>query len=302
MARAARRDPPGVSALVQDILAVDRVLDREIDTLTELFTDDLSRAFRKAGRAFSTRVHGLEHDAGALKPTAANTRRVFGADVTIRQMLDQAGMLDALDRGIDRYTRVIRISARASSSTPRARSVTEAFVLTKQLELQAELDGVAGKLSGLLRSAVVSGQDIGEVVYEAQEIFDAAVTRMRTLYDTSLAQLAQLVAASGEGSAPDAPFLYSGPIDLRCRNWCLQRVGRVYSKRAIDKMDNGQLPNTFLTRGGYNCRHHWRPVADQPALAKLADTGRPVQGLAGLAQQVFAQLKSLPTPRGVRRI
>jgi hypothetical protein len=61
----------------------------------------------------------------------------------------------------------------------------------------------------------------------------------------------------------------------------------VYSRAVIDKMRNGQLPNVFVTRGGFNCRHLWRPVTD-PRLIALADTGQFAS--PEIAEQVAAML------------
>lgn len=290
--------PRATDRLVQDILTVDRILDREIDLLAEEFEDELGPVVRRALRRLMPRLAALDQADGALKPTVANARRVFGVDAQFRRALIEAGLDDALEDAVGRYTRVVKISARASSATPRAKSVLEAFVMTKRLELQAAFDDLAARVGTLVRQAVIGGQDLTEVLVETQELLASSVRRARGAYDTSLAQLAQVVAASGEGSGPEAKFLYSGPIDARCRTWCLERVGRVYAKRTIDRMDNGQLPNTFLTRGGYNCRHHWRPVAGTP-LDAYRD-GQPVPQLREAAQRLFATMPSRPAGRYAR--
>jgi hypothetical protein len=64
-------------------------------------------------------------------------------------------------------------------------------------------------------------------------------------------------------------FLYVGPVDSRTRDWCLGLVGKVRRKEDIETLDNGQLPNPFLTGGGWNCRHSWLAVSD-PAVVALA--------------------------------
>lgn len=55
-------------------------------------------------------------------------------------------------------------------------------------------------------------------------------------------------------------FEYVGPRDRVTRPFCRARVDKVFSRDEIDRMDNGQLPDVFITGGGHNCRHHWRPV------------------------------------------
>lgn len=59
-------------------------------------------------------------------------------------------------------------------------------------------------------------------------------------------------------------FLYVGNIMLTTRDFCKQRVGKVYTKEQIDSWDNqkwqGKSGPAMTHRGGYNCRHHWQPV------------------------------------------
>jgi hypothetical protein len=85
---------------------------------------------------------------------------------------------------------------------------------------------------------------------------------VQTLFDTQTSILGrQVEALATERLGPDQAFLYTGPVDGRTRDWCLQRVGKVYTRREIEQMDNGQLPNAFVTGGGYNCRHSFIAVA-----------------------------------------
>ena len=68
-------------------------------------------------------------------------------------------------------------------------------------------------------------------------------------------------------------FLYYGDIISTSRDFCIKRVGKVYTKRQIgvwDKMSwAGKAGPAFENRGGYNCRHHWRPVRKEWMLDDL---------------------------------
>lgn len=59
-------------------------------------------------------------------------------------------------------------------------------------------------------------------------------------------------------------FLYYGNIMASSRAWCIVRVGQVFSKKQIDSWAGdrwkGKSCHPMICRGGYNCRHHWRPV------------------------------------------
>lgn len=63
-------------------------------------------------------------------------------------------------------------------------------------------------------------------------------------------------------------FLYIGPDDKITRPFChevLSKSPPIYTIDEIDGMDNGQGLPVFSAGGGYNCRHHWRPVSEERA-------------------------------------
>ncbi len=56
-------------------------------------------------------------------------------------------------------------------------------------------------------------------------------------------------------------YVYSGPLDQVTRPFCRHMLD-VTAKKAltrgeIDKLDNGQLPNVWVSGGGFGCRHIW---------------------------------------------
>jgi hypothetical protein len=60
-------------------------------------------------------------------------------------------------------------------------------------------------------------------------------------------------------------FLYVGPDDDITRPFCQEHVDQIFSRDEIDAMDNEQDLPVSIYCGGYNCRHHWRPVSDELA-------------------------------------
>jgi len=59
-------------------------------------------------------------------------------------------------------------------------------------------------------------------------------------------------------------FLYVGDIIGSTRKFCRRRAGKVYTRGQINSWNQhqweGKAGPAFTHRGGYNCRHHWRPV------------------------------------------
>jgi hypothetical protein len=175
-----------------------------------------------------------------------------------------------------------------------AKTVRRAELVVGQADglIRARTGTWAVRVGEILDRGVMAREAVRDVAIGLREETDALRQDLVTQYDTALGMLAQAV-ATGD-AAPTNAYLYVGPIDTRIRRWCLAHVGRVYRKATIDAMDNGQLPNTFITRGGYNCRHHWRDVTGTP-LAALADSGR--HASRAIAAQVDAVARSLPPSR-----
>lgn len=58
-------------------------------------------------------------------------------------------------------------------------------------------------------------------------------------------------------------YLYVGNVMSTTRDFCRQRVGKVFSAAEINSWTfdwAGKSGPAMTNRGGYNCRHHWQPV------------------------------------------
>jgi hypothetical protein len=75
---------------------------------------------------------------------------------------------------------------------------------------------------------------------------------------------------------------------VKVRPFCHQHLGKVFTRDEIDALDNKQLPNPFLTGGGYNCRHQFIAVSQLSAWRKLAGTDQRIP-------EIEAQLDALET-------
>jgi hypothetical protein len=74
------------------------------------------------------------------------------------------------------------------------------------------------------------------------------------------------VAAGQEVGATE--WKYYGSIIQDTRPWCVKHAGKKYTEDEIRQMwanndwAGKAAGDPFIVRGGYNCRHHWRPVFD----------------------------------------
>src|SRR5262249_28655335 len=81
-----------------------------------------------------------------------------------------------------------------------------------------------------------------------------AATSQSTFYRT-------IQARQFEDADPAGKFKYryAGPDDKFTRPFCEHQLQRKnpLTQAEIEQLDNGQLPNPFVTGGGFNCRHQW---------------------------------------------
>jgi len=67
-------------------------------------------------------------------------------------------------------------------------------------------------------------------------------------------------------------FLYYGSAMTTTRDFCFRRIGKVFSKEAIESWNfgwSGKSGPAMTNRGGYRCRHHWRPVRKNLSLIHI---------------------------------
>jgi hypothetical protein len=108
---------------------------------------------------------------------------------------------------------------------------------------------------------VLGAPPVGDHVHDISDLLSQSLKQARTMYDTMVSTYSRQVGQLGTTGEPGEAFLYVGPDDTRTRDFCADRVDKVFSREAIEQMDNGQLPDAMLTAGGYNCRHQFRRVS-----------------------------------------
>ena len=87
-----------------------------------------------------------------------------------------------------------------------------------------------------------------------------------TLLSTHSRTLANAVYQAEESKHGPLNYIYAGPPsgDPVIRPFCKKLMsevegGQSWTRDEIDEMDNGQIPNVFISCGGFNCRHQWLP-------------------------------------------
>jgi len=88
------------------------------------------------------------------------------------------------------------------------------------------------------------------------------------VHDSLMQFDSSIVTAAGKESGADK-WKYYGSVIRDSRDWCKDHAGKTYTEEEIREMWannswSGKAPgDPFIVRGGYNCRHHWRPVFEE---------------------------------------
>jgi len=236
-----------------------------LDRMTADFASELDAVLVSVTGRVRALLRELETQPdGRLSSTLKNLRRAVRLRNDILQILEQAGftefVTDAIDEPLDRLAAQV---LRASDVSPDDVDL-DILAALKQIRL-ADLLQVGEDVAVTLWRTTVDGvlglRPVVELVNDVADLLDISARRARTIYDTAISTFTRQVAQVNTTGEPDEAFFYVGPVDSKIRAFCLDHVGKVFTRDRIDQMDNGQLPNVFLTGGGYNCRHMWRRVS-----------------------------------------
>ena len=147
-----------------------------------------------------------------------------------------------------------------------------------RLDWLGEGDSIARTLWKATVRAAIGGVTPARLAQSMAPEIERSVRQTRSLVDTALSVYSRHVEALT--AQPGDVYLYAGPVDTIVRPFCYVRVGKVYTRKQIDAMDNGQIGNAFITGGGYNCRHKWLAVSRFSELRDLVGTGQRVPEMA----------------------
>lgn len=254
------------------------------ERLGAAFARELSKVWRDVERELVQLVVGARP--GSVTDAIRATRAVVLKE-QIRAVLSQAGY-DRLVASATQLSAEVMVEAvltraaiaEIASLTPSMATTLEALRQIAATDLLGAGDEVATALWRSLAQQVFTTRPTREIVQDLADVLDLQDAEVQTLYDTQVSVYGRHVEALNTATLPDdQPYLYVGPIDDVTRPFCLQWAGKVLTRAEIDDLDNDQLPNPFLTAGGYNCRHSWLAVESRE-LREMAGTGQRVPEVA----------------------
>lgn len=253
-----------------------------VEKLNARFARELGEVLKLANAKVRALLKELRTKDGRLVATQANLGRTLGLRRDIQRALTEAGfdaVVEAVtDEPLDQLARlVLRGNGIAQAAFELTKTDTAAIAAFKTIRFD-ELLRIAGDLAVQLARVALDGtiglRPVDELVADVADTFDISDKRARTLYDTAISIYSRQVDQLNATGKPDELFYYAGPLDTKTRPFCLERVGKVFTREELETADNGQLPNPLLTGGGYNCRHVAKRVSKlDTELLELRKTG-----------------------------
>jgi len=248
-----------------------------VDQAARTFERELARVYRELSRRLATTIEQAaagSRTAIVQASQAAQLRRDLAramSEAGYRQLADVATG-DPLDRVVRDVLATRRLAGASAQLSTGARVRLEAL---RGLQLEDLLDEGAEAARALWQATtrgIFGSRPVDRILDDLEDVLDGSAAEIRTLYDTSVSIYGRQVEALQAGDDADTTFAYLGPADEVTRPFCRKHVGRVYTRAQIDRLDNGQLDNVFLTGGGYNCRHTWIEIAKSSELQDLVGT------------------------------
>lgn len=267
-----------------------------IDELNARFARELAEVLKLTNAEAKRLVRELRTKDGRLVATKANLGRVLALRRDLQRVIEESGFQAfaeaASDAPLDELARLVlrgnSIAQAAASLTKPDLSAIAAFKTVRFDELLQVGKDAAVRLARIILDGTLGLQRVHDLVDDVEDVFDVTDKQARTLYDTAISIFSRQVDQLHTTGEPDELFYYAGPLDTKTRKFCRDRVGRVFTRTALETADNGQLPNPLLTGGGYNCRHQPKRVSKLDAeLIELAKTGE----RAAHVQEIFEALE-----------
>jgi hypothetical protein len=289
--------------------------DQYINDLTGALKKDLDSVFQQVlVRVAGQMQRQIDFAAG---PTTVNRRELRKIATQIDKMSKAMGVPKILDEfaagfeGTLPYFDQILSSMGQSMKSPLVAKLTEKDLLVLEGIKEGSKQSVEAALDVMIAQAKrnmllrVAALDFEDTVESIRKTFGRGVAEAETLAATGLTMYTRTNAEQNfkriekEFLGEDFRYRFEGPDDKLTRPFCdhlLDRTKKTGLTRAeIDKLDNGQLPNVFVTGGGYNCRHQWildirQAKAVTPA-ARTAEQAR--EELSRVADSVDSRLKDI---------
>lgn len=137
------------------------------------------------------------------------------------------------------------------------------YIARDEEEVQ-RLVQIANTATGARQAAAIEKL---QTLYASDKVGNNMRKYSKQMIQDSLMQFDASITAAVAREAGITRFKYDGDVVRDSRPFCRKHVGKIYSIDEIQGIWSGDWKgkaagDPFIVRGGYNCRHHFRPVLD----------------------------------------
>lgn len=255
-------------------------LEKRIDNLVSGLSSDVDRLVKQAIDRTVAKVADAVI-AGGGSETTRNVRALRGVAKILRAEMEKLGIGKLVEDfggsfigGLPLFEEIATdIAAEAGIALSidwRAADMAyfqqKALTLESSLELALDSVATAAARRAMFSVGNLSLSGLTEVLISGAKM---PISQAIGLADTSQSVFFRTITARGSELIEkeldvDIGYVLDGPLDKLTRPFCLAHIEGTkrspYTREQIDKLDNGQLPDPFVTCGGWICRHQWRMV------------------------------------------
>lgn len=153
----------------------------------------------------------------------------------------------------------------AFKNTPAAEQVTnedyEKIVASTAIDFNEIEDTLKESIENEFRKMIKSDVSYN-VLRSALLKKDIGDSTASTLANTKIAQFDTAYMVENASQAGVEKYKYDGTIKETTRDFCRDRLGKIFTLKELEEMDNGQGLPVIPSLGGYNCTHYLTPVIE----------------------------------------
>lgn len=259
-------------ALLDDLRRQVIAESRLIGEMTDDFARELTRILGQTERRILRLMGTLDQADGRLVASRSSVARALRLRVELQAILEDSGygrlvqsaLTDPLDRLAAKVLDGRRLTGRVAKLFPIDVDTLSAWRMVREADLLGLGDDIVTSVWRSTVDGIVANRSVPSLVQEIAALTEASEARARTIYDTAASTYSRHVDQLGLDPDAGDRFVYVGPNDDATRPFCREHLtGEERTRAELDSIDNGQLPNTLLTGGGWNCRHKWLFVGER---------------------------------------
>lgn len=142
-------------------------------------------------------------------------------------------------------------------------------------ELTGLLTNTIGIISGTILTAIAANTSKKILVTQIKQHLIGGTGQpgrplaqySKTLIETRFMDIFALMVLKKSRQISIERWEYSGNLIKDSRDWCVEHLNQILTYEEILEWESfswrGKAPgNSFITRGGYNCRHWWTPIKE----------------------------------------